>query len=326
MRPSLPNDPRRRRASVCGWHPWRTRMPWWMRVALLVPCHAVACGPSQSVNQFVNFGTVTVPESAELGSVIASRASSPEFTTRNFYCEGNPVFRAELSAFTEPHDARNKIYRTDVPGVGIRIIKATGGVPDRRYVYPYELSRGSALFHNRETYYVELIKIGDITRGDLAGRKLASSRLRATESFRLYVGSAEIIGRVPTCDLHVRDQVLPPVRPADFGVDRAAGRKRFSISAACRNASSVDFAFSGVASPEDPLRFSNTGTAKGITLWLYSADDGATITADGTDNVRTVAVVNNAATLALGAAYWRSADAPLPGSLISNVTVNISYR
>lgn len=309
----------RDRARHGGW-------AWGVMIALLTPIQAAACGPSQSINQLVNFGTLVVPETVPIGAVIASRASSPEFTTRNFYCEGNPVFRAELSSFTDAHDARKKIYRTDVPGVGIRIFKATGGAPDRRKVYPYELSRGSALFHDRETYYVELIKIGEITRGDLAGRKLASSRLRATESFRLYMGTAEIIGRVPTCDLHVSDQVLPPVRPAEFGADRVAGRKRFSISATCRNARSVDFAFSGVASPLDPQRFRNNGTATGVNLWLYSASDGVTIKADGTDNVRTVAVVNNAATLALGAAYWRSADAALPGSLISNVTVNISYR
>ncbi|HEY4145417.1 fimbrial protein [Pinirhizobacter sp.] len=85
------------------------------------------------------------------------------------------------------------------------------------------------------------------------------------------------------------------------------------------------FTFTGTPAAGDPLRFLNTGGAQGVAVQLQSAD-GKVIGADGTDNQRTVAIVNGRASLPLAAGYWRLATQNVvPGSVSAIATVTVEY-
>ncbi|QRN52839.1 fimbrial protein [Dyella caseinilytica] len=84
------------------------------------------------------------------------------------------------------------------------------------------------------------------------------------------------------------------------------------------------FVFGGTPDTSDPLRFLNTGSAKGAAVELESAD-GLNIGANGTNNTRTVPVVNNGAVIALRAGYWRVGSVSA-GSVSSVATVTVVYQ
>lgn len=135
-----------------------------------------------------------------------------------------------------------------------------------------------------------------------------------------------------TCSLTAGDDnrtiKLDPVRVADINAD-TVGNKEFELTADCDSGvSNVIFQFTGTPAI-DPWRFANTGTAKGVALWLYSRIGGSvvTITADSSNNQRTIPAVSQKAVLPLGAAYFKvSSDPVTVGTLVSTVTVNITYN
>jgi type 1 fimbria pilin len=87
---------------------------------------------------------------------------------------------------------------------------------------------------------------------------------------------------------------------------------------------SATFVFSGTPDANDPLRFLNTGSAQGTAVELESAD-GSNIGANGTNNSRTIPVVNNGAVIALRAGYWR-VGAVTAGGVDSVATVSVTYQ
>jgi type 1 fimbria pilin len=88
--------------------------------------------------------------------------------------------------------------------------------------------------------------------------------------------------------------------------------------------SGVTFTFAGTPDTNDPLRFLNTGSAKGTAIELESAD-GLNIGADGTNNSRAVSVKGSDAVMALRAGYWR-VGAVAAGSVSSIATVTVTYQ
>ncbi|WP_409319241.1 fimbrial protein [Pseudomonas sp. KCJK9016] len=131
-----------------------------------------------------------------------------------------------------------------------------------------------------------------------------------------------------TCNLDPGDIsrtiTLDPVSIAVFVDQVSVGTKEFQLTARCDlGVGNVTFAFSGTPDTTDKWRFQNTGTAGGIALNLSS--NGTTIRADGTDSARTVTTSNGVASLPLEASYWK-AGAVKSGTLVSQVTVNITYQ
>lgn len=84
------------------------------------------------------------------------------------------------------------------------------------------------------------------------------------------------------------------------------------------------FQFAGTPDTSDPLRFLNTGSAKGTAIALQSSD-GATIGANGTDSSRVVPVVAGEASIGLRAGYWR-VGAVSSGSVTSVAMVTVTYQ
>ncbi|MBB3226977.1 type 1 fimbria pilin [Luteibacter sp. Sphag1AF] len=136
-----------------------------------------------------------------------------------------------------------------------------------------------------------------------------------------------------TCELSVgsRDKKveLKAITLADLpasGVIPAGGDFQLQVINCSPGLVDATFTFTGRGDPIDPLRWLNTGTARGVAVELTDAK-GATIDANGKNNARTVAVTAGQATIDLIAAYWRvSGTAARSGSVLAEATVEMSYE
>ena len=135
----------------------------------------------------------------------------------------------------------------------------------------------------------------------------------------------------PTCDWSLgsddRQVPLAPIGSRDLPASGAARFTDFVLSLEnCSPAiTQARFTFSGTSEPKAPPRFQNTGDATGVAVELQSAD-GATVGANGIDNVRTQAVMGGAAELKLRAGYWRILGEPVvAGSVVAVAAVTVEY-
>jgi type 1 fimbria pilin len=176
----------------------------------------------------------------------------------------------------------------------------------------------------------EFYKTGPVTTGELAAGGLFDQRWNGN-SGRVYVqlnNSIRFVNPAPTCDLAAGDVNrtigLPTIRASALRDVSSAGASNFELTANCSNASSVTFRFTGTPASGDAARFANTGSARGVGLWLYSRVGGSNQTISN-GNTRVVTVSGNRAVLPLGAAYWKNGTVT-QGSLSSTTTVAITYN
>ncbi len=179
---------------------------------------------------------------------------------------------------------------------------------------------------SNKTYAYEidyrLIKTGSISSGNIIPRVIARTWWEPVPTnfdpreYNILLGRGTIIAPLPTCDLNVGDTnrtiTLDTVRLSNFTGNWLA-KKTFDISANCRNASNVTFRFTGTPATGNASIFHNTGgSAAGVGLC--------------NNGTRTVTVSNDRAVLPLGAAYHKTTGTLTKGSLVSTVTVNITYN
>lgn len=137
-----------------------------------------------------------------------------------------------------------------------------------------------------------------------------------------------------TCNLAAGDVnrtlTLPTVKISDFDTTPYTGALDFEVSADCESdISNVNFLFAGTSSGGNATLFANTGTSGGTALWLAHRAPALTIIpADGTDAQRTLKVAPTAgkAVLPLTAAYHKTGAAFSQGTLLSAVTVSVTYN
>ena len=278
--------------------------------------------------------TITVPDSLPVGSIIASQAFSG---TSPAFIANCPVAVRRWFIGRYPNDRYpgSLVYRTEVPGIGLRISMTWADGASAAYfaihTQPTQQVYGKIPSFTSATAH--FYKMGPVTTGTVpAGNILEYRWIHTPEVFRLNLGNAvRFVRPAATCDLAAGDVnrtiTLPAVQVRDFDSAISAGAHNFELTANCTDASNVTFQFSGTPAAGDDWRFANTGTADGIGLALYSRIGGVnqTIRANGTDSARTVAVSGNRATLPLGAAYHKN-GAVRQGTLASAATVSISYN
>jgi type 1 fimbria pilin len=135
-----------------------------------------------------------------------------------------------------------------------------------------------------------------------------------------------------TCSLasgDVRKSVaLAAVTPATLAtIGSVAGQQAFTLSVTNCSAgtNTAQFTFTGTPDSNNPFAFANNGTAKGVAINLGSSDDGSTIRANGTSNLKIASIQNGSGVLKLFAQYIATA-AVQNGTVNSDVTVNITYQ
>lgn len=278
--------------------------------------------------------TITVPDSLPNGSLITSQALSG---TAPAFVANCPiaVYRWFVGRYPDQRFPGSQVYRTEVPGIGIRIsmtwADGTGSPFFAIHTTPAHQVYGKVPSFTSATAH--FYKMAPVTTGTIEAGDIWTYRwIHTPEKFILKLGNAvRFVRPAATCDLATGDVnrtiELPVVQKNAFDSSVSAGARNFELTAICNGATNVTFRFSGSPAAADPWRFANIGNAKGISLWLYSRIGGTnqTIRADGTDSARTVTVSANRAVLPLGAAYFKN-DTVSQGSLISSATVNITYN
>ncbi|MBF6028195.1 type 1 fimbrial protein [Pseudomonas sp. P115] len=149
-------------------------------------------------------------------------------------------------------------------------------------------------------------------------------------------GTLQFRGQVNagTCNLASGDVnrtvTLPTIKISDFGALPYTGALNFEISADCESdIRNVTFLFAGTASAGNPALFANTGSSGGTALWLkHRATPLYTIPANGTaaQRSRTIATSASKAVLPLTVEYHKTGAAVTQGTLVSAVTVSITYN
>jgi len=138
-----------------------------------------------------------------------------------------------------------------------------------------------------------------------------------------------------TCNLAAGDEnrtvTLPTIKISDFDSNGwTAGNFDFEVSADCESdISNVIFLFAGTPSAGTPALFSNTGSSGGTALVLsHRATTNTVIPANGSlaQRSKTAVTSNKKAVLPLSAAYHKSGGAITQGTLVSAVTVSITYN
>lgn len=274
--------------------------------------------------------TISVPDSLPIGGIILDQALNGSA----------PAFIAECYRVTNRHltgrypDNRypgSRVYRTEVPGVGLRIVMTWA---DGRTAAYFAIHSGPPQYTYAGKYpsftsaRAILYKMGPITTGTIPSGNFWSYKFSTSpDTFRLNFGnSIRFVRAAATCDLATGDVnrtiPLPTIQTSALKDVVYAGEHNFDLTANCTNTANVTFRFTGTPAPGNNLLFANTGTAGGVALWLYSRSNGQTINNGAT---RTVAVSGNRAVLQLGAAYHKNGTVS-QGTLVSTATVNITYN
>ena len=148
-------------------------------------------------------------------------------------------------------------------------------------------------------------------------------------------GTLRFAGQVNagTCNLAAGDVnrtvTLPTIKVSDFDAAPSAGSYDFELGADCESdIRNVIFLFTGKPAAGNHALFLNTGTSGGTALSLsHRASAPYQVPANGTvaQRSRTIATSNNKAVLPLTAAYYKTGEAITQGTLVSAVTVSITY-
>jgi type 1 fimbria pilin len=277
--------------------------------------------------------TIAVPESLPVGSLITSQAFSGPSPAFIADCPV-AVRRWLVGRYPDQRYPDSQVYRTEVPGIGVRISMTWADGNSAAYFSihtqpPQQVYGKIPSFTSATAHFY---KMAPVTPGTIPAGNIWEHRwIHTPEVYRLNLGNAvRFVSPPATCDLAAGDVnrtiTFAPIKTSDLKDADMAGLQDFQLTANCTDATQVTFRFSGAPAPGNSVLFANAGTANGVALWLGSNLDGAQQTISPTaNNVRTVAVTSNRAILPMRAAYHKNGTVGA-GTLASNATVNITYN
>lgn len=288
--------------------------------------------PSASTHTLTLPATITVPDSLPVGSLITRQPFSGTAPALFINCP-TPTEVKITGKYPNNQDPVTRSYRTEVPGIGIRInIRDARGVTNNWAIHSQYAVSAPGTWVSLTSAEAEFYKIGPVTDGTMTSADIFEYQWHTVPNMRLRLGNpVRFLTPAATCELSAGDLnrtiTLDPVHLSALQHATSAGATPFELTAQCNNVANVTFRFTGAPAAGNDRLFANTGTAGGVALWLYSRIDGGIqdILANGTGNTRTVAVTANRAVLPLGAAYHNN-GAVSQGTLISTATVTITYN
>lgn len=144
-------------------------------------------GATSEISGYVTFGNVSVQRDAPIGSVLATATTGTYNGGQAIAgCSEPWTYRWELSKWSSLSSQGNKVYNTNIAGVGLRLTNTASGK-----LLPYDQSMGTgSVIINADGIKAELIKTGDITGGTLDIGMLA----RASVANQFYFANVTLNG------------------------------------------------------------------------------------------------------------------------------------
>lgn len=297
----------------------------------------------------MNVGRVLITPSSKVGDILATG----KFDIRrdnSISCSGNSTLFGRILQ-GGPSSVSDKIWTTNVPGVGIRLYRQIGN--QEGAYYPHEIYRNGGVYLAEGYFVVEVIKIAQNTgTGSLVPGQYSSYYADGTGPSKpilishVQANSITIVTSSCSVDAGSKNKVinLSTVATAAFkGVGSTAAEQDFSININCVGGTGTELLPGGSGEGIVNVRFDytpdpsnapgvlkslqDTNTASGVSVQLLNGKDstpirnGAAIYAG-----HTIANQTNTITLPLKARYYQTASRMKGGTLKSIATFTLEYN
>ena len=299
-------------------------------------------GPAPTVQLDMAIGRVVVNPDLAVGSVIATQNwTMPAGTGVNYRCSGTTVFKASIVA-PGVTDLGNKVYSTNVPGIGLRFSRGGSTV---NIVYPGSFTTGGGNFSlEGSRFTLEVIKTASVTgSGTLAAGKYTSYDWEYGNNpiLETYLSANAITVVSPSCTVlsgkNMNVNVGNNKRSDLNGVGTYAGGKNFNIELQCSGGLSasgyanIEASFSGTLATGTTVtrgallnEKAGSSIAKGIGIQVLKS--GAPVEFNKKYNIGTL---NNQETryitLPFFARFYQYAAATSTGEVESHMIFNLTY-
>lgn len=279
----------------------------------------------------VNFGTVIVHRDSPAGTVLATQSTGPFHGGMVFFgCTTKYTYRWEMSLFKTLNPFGDKIYNTNIDGVGIR---TTNESTDK--VVAYDQPEDSTDIKIPIGMKVELIKTkaGAVGAGALSTGRLARISIMNV----MQTGAIDLTGSnaiVPVACSVTNTSINVPMGDkipltAFTGPGSVAAERTFSIPLNCDANTRVRVALDGIAHGSgvagvlalDP--FPSETVASGVGLQLLFNDIPVAL---GTPITVGTAAADGAFSIPLSARYYQTGGTVTGGRANSTATFTLTYN
>ncbi len=297
----------------------------------------------------MNVGRVLITPTSKVGDILATG----KFDIRrdnSISCSGNSTLFGRILQ-GGPSSVSDKIWTTNVPGVGIRLYRQIG-TQEGAY-YPHEIYRTGGVYLAEGYFVVEVIKIAENTgTGSLAPGQYSSYYADGTGPSKpilishVLANSITIVTSSCSVDAGSKNKVinLSTVASAVFkGVGSTAAEQDFSININCVGGTGTELLPGGSGEGLVNVRFDytpdasnapgvlkslqDTNTASGVSVQLLNGKDSTPINNGASVYAgHTIANQTNTITLPLKARYYQTATKIKGGTLKSIATFTLEYN
>ncbi|HGY3715837.1 TPA: fimbrial protein [Citrobacter gillenii] len=290
-------------------------------------------GATSEISGYVTFGNVSVQRDAPVGSVLATATTGAYNGGQAIAgCSESWTYRWELSKWTTLSSQSNKVYNTNIAGVGIRLTNTASGK-----LLPYDQSMGTgSVVVNADGIKAELIKTGDITGGTLNTGMLA----RASVANQFYFanvtlnGSNTITSESCTVTTNPVNVSLDSHDKDEFsGVGTTTTWKTFDIGLNCNKGARInvriDPAAGAVDNMTDVMKLDDAGsgtTASGVGVQLWFRPNGGSAVKFGQETFYWTSSSGGSETVQLQARYYQTAQPITPGVANATATFTLTYK
>ncbi|CAH5539537.1 TPA: fimbrial protein [Klebsiella pneumoniae] len=299
-------------------------------------------GPAPTVQLDMAMGRVVVNPDLPVGAVIATQNwTMPAGSGINYRCTGTTVFNASIVA-SGVTDLGNKVYSTNVPGIGMRFSRGGSTV---NIIYPGSFTTGGGNFTlEGSRFTLEIIKTAAVTgSGTLAAGKYTSYDWEnGNNPILVTLLSANAITVVsPSCTILSGKNMnvdVGTIKRSDLsGVGTTAGGKDFNIELQCSGGLStsgyanISTSFSGTLATSTTVSTgallnekTGSGMAKGIGIQVLK--DSIPLEFNKKYSIGTLNNQENRyITLPLHARFYQYESTTSTGEVESHMIFNLTY-
>ncbi|WP_080400515.1 fimbrial protein [Burkholderia ubonensis] len=279
-------------------------------------------------------GTINVPRDVAVGTELArmtfTLASKMDFA----YCAAGDILVLDRKLSSTPHlpPTPNKVYPTNLPGIGVKFLYASNAEP-----LPYQTSLTAGTTGNWSMYAGTTFSYVFVATGPVSGGSITPADL-PTASFELRGKAYLIVQAIGSLKFAALSCKTPDVT-VDMGTVRAADMKSVGATStpvgfkvAANNCpaglSKITYQFKAPNGVIDPaagvIALSDDSTARGFALKLMD-ENGSALRFDSPYPIN-VAPTGGSYALPLKAAYYRTSQKISSGSANAILTFTMTYN